>query len=137
MKNDGDKEAEDVMCLLKVGGPVQEIKLSPEILGATNEIDKDGKVKVKVERLNPGETLTVAIQAGSSAEHIEIDVRGKGVNGEKESRGSSWWKYLAIVFGVCVGGVGGLLLRLLYALRVGEIAILTSKDQKGDGHLAQ
>ena len=38
VKNDGDKEAEDVMCVLKVGGPVQEIKLSRNPSGSRSGI---------------------------------------------------------------------------------------------------
>jgi len=110
VSNDGSKEAEEVECWLNLSGSkIQEVKASPEHLNAVVN-SKDDKIKVDVHLLNPKEELTIAAvitNPDKLPEQAKVEVRGKGVSGEKDSKaeGIAWFllvlgKALYVIAGI-------------------------------------
>jgi hypothetical protein len=83
--NDGSKEAESVVCELELKGcSIRDIRVGPAVLEAKNTLD-GGRATVKVQSLNPGETLQIAVETGdvnSLPESPKVSVRGKNTTGE-------------------------------------------------------
>ena len=89
VSNDGSKEAEEVECWVNLAGSkIQEVKASPEHLNAV-VTSKDDKVKVDVHLLNPKEDLLISALISNPEklpEKAKIEVRAKGVIGEREAK---------------------------------------------------
>ena len=87
--NDGSKEAEEVECWLLIPGTkVQEVKAGPDQLAPVVTM-KENKVQIAVKTLNPREDFTVSALLNTPekpTEQPKVEVRGKGVIGEREAK---------------------------------------------------
>ena len=83
--NDGSKEAEAVICELDLKGcSIRDIRVGPPVLEPTHTLEK-GRATIKVNSLNAGETLQIAVETGdvdSLTDPPKVSVRGKNTKGE-------------------------------------------------------
>ncbi len=108
--NDGSKEAEEVECWLLIPGTkVQEVKAGPDQL-APVVTTKENKVQIAVKTLNPREDFTISALLNTPeklTEQPKVEVRGKGVIGEREAKSqlSILEQILIIMLAVTLSGV--------------------------------
>ncbi len=100
--NDGSQQAEDIECMLSLPETkIQEVKVAPEILHPTIESSND-KITVRVKSLNPGEDFLISALANNPDKlpaETKVEVRGKGVVGEREATitGTPNWLLFVLV----------------------------------------
>ena len=117
VSNDGSKEAEDVECWLNLAGSkIQEVKASPEYLKAV-VTPKDDKIRVDVHLLNPKEDLLISALISNPEklpEQAKVEVRGKGVIGEREANLNQplWLRVLAVAVAVAAAAGTSILVYL-------------------------
>ncbi len=136
--NDGSKEAEEVECWLLIPGTkVQEVKAGPDQL-APVVTTKENKVQIAVKTLNPREDFTISALLNTPeklTEQPKVEVRGKGVIGEREAKSqlSILEQILIIMLTVTLSGVASAIVQaqLLYKKEREERAeiLLTLKKE--------
>jgi hypothetical protein len=102
--NEGSKEADNVTASLPQSGfKFEDVSARPKALEPTIT-PKGDTVLVNVKTLNVGEEIEVWALANSDKvpDHVDVNVRGTGVIGDKAPKPTSWWIVALEVFGAIV-----------------------------------
>jgi hypothetical protein len=117
--NDGNQEAENVECwLMHPGAKVQEVKAGPDQLNPV-VTKQESKVQIVAKSLNPREDFTISAwlnTAENATEQPKVEVRGKGLVGEREAKRATPSSEVLIISIMAALGAG-MMMQLIRDLR--------------------
>lgn len=141
--NEGTKEIEDVVCVVKVpGATIKQHRLLASAAVSKDEVVTGEEYTARLSGLNPAEGASISILAESSTEMAkqpEVTLRAKGVTGSEKSgsRGvvSEFTSILAALMGALAGVValGGTYLKRLRFWAPQAVVDAVSEDRHSGG----